>query len=327
MTSLEEMRCELRQKYEKLKRGNPSPHISTSLREQMTEEKPSPCECIKRLRNFKNRALGDFWQRVRIPEPGILGIFGVEVPEKEDIQDALEDLKGSLEKYTKECPWKITPEARELAEALDKVIADEATLEAVMSGQYEWTFGDLIEKAEVFTGSAVDGLHEATEGPKPWKGPTSPDLHTRHECTALLNNVEAAKKEIQDKAEEAEGYMTAPEELVNEMDNMNETQRDLYKDYLHRCKMDPLNVESELETWARQKEDNKATLERYDQWTREHEEELRMDPEKWRNRVSGRDHWVWEIEKDISTHQNPVNVFIEDEWSNACQNLKWEEKK
>ena len=40
MTSLNEMRCELRERLERLKRGNPSesPHISRSLREQMTEE-------------------------------------------------------------------------------------------------------------------------------------------------------------------------------------------------------------------------------------------------------------------------------------------------
>lgn len=38
MTSLDEMRRELREKFERLKRNNPSPHISRSLREQMTWE-------------------------------------------------------------------------------------------------------------------------------------------------------------------------------------------------------------------------------------------------------------------------------------------------
>lgn len=61
---------------------------------------------------------------------------------------------------------KISSEAQELAEALEKVTTDVATLRAVLSGVYEWTLGDLIAKAEMFMVSAVEGLYEATEGPK-----------------------------------------------------------------------------------------------------------------------------------------------------------------
>lgn len=67
-------------------------------------EKPSPCECIKRLRDFKNQALFEFWERVKIPEPGPLGVFGIEVPTEEEMKEALEDLRHSLEHYSKECP-------------------------------------------------------------------------------------------------------------------------------------------------------------------------------------------------------------------------------
>jgi len=38
MTSLADMRRELHEKFEGLKRNNPSPHISRSLRQQMTME-------------------------------------------------------------------------------------------------------------------------------------------------------------------------------------------------------------------------------------------------------------------------------------------------
>jgi len=286
-------------------------------------EKPTPCECIKRLRQFKNEALFEFWERVSVPEPGPLGIFGLEIPTEEEMKKAFEGLRSSLEAYTKACPWKITPEARELAEALEKVTTDIATLKAVVSGEYEWTLSDLIAKAEKFMVSAVEGLYEATEGPKPLKGPLSPDSYTRHDCIASLNNLEAAKKELEAKGEEAEGYMTAPEELVEEMDNLNEVQRELYSKYLSLCKAEPLEIKSQLERTAGQKDRDKKTLEDFDKWTEEHAKELRMDPEKWRDRMSGREHWIWEIEKEIADHQNLINIFLETEWSNACGNLKW----
>lgn len=289
-------------------------------------EKPSPCECISRLREFKNQALFDFWERVRIPEPGPFGVFGIEVPTEEEMKEALEGLRDSLEHYSKECPWKLTPEARELAEALEKVTTDVATLRAVLSGVYEWTLGDLIVKAEMFMVSAVEGLYETTEGPKSVKGPLSPDQYTRHKCTACLNNLDAAKREIVSKAEDAKGYMSAPESLITEMDELNETQRELYANYISVCKIEPLNLKAELEGVANQKDRDKEHLGRFDEWTREHEEELKVDPEKWRDRMSGREHWLWEIEKDISDHQNPINVFLETEWSNVCGNLKWKKK-
>lgn len=286
-------------------------------------EKPSPCECIKRLRQFKTKALGDFYQRIKISEPGIFGIFAIEVPTKEEMKEALEDLRSSLEHYTKDCPWKITPESRELAEALEAITTDVATLKAVLSGEYEWTLRDLIEKAEKFTGAALDGLYEATEGPKSIKGPLSPDLYIRHECTVCLNNLESAKKEIKDKGEYVEGFMTAPEPTIDEMHKLDDMQRELYDKYLLQCKAEPLNLKSKLEALAHQIDRNIETLEKHDEWTREHEEELRKDEEKWRDRISGREHWLWEIEKAIVYHQNPINVFLESEWSNVCGNLKW----
>lgn len=284
---------------------------------------PSVCECISRLRDFKNRALGDFYERIKIPEPGPLGVFAMEIPEEEEILEAVEMLKASLENYTKHCPFKITPEVIDLQEKLDTLTTDTATLQGVMSGEYEWTFGDLIEKSEKFVTAAIEGINESVEGARSLKGPMSPIIRVRHECTSLLNNMEAAKKEITEKAERIEGFMSPPEELIKEIDELNEAQRDMYKEYLLKCKADPLKLRMELEAWALQKDRDKEHLEKYDEWTWEHEEELKQDMEKWLDRISGRDHWLWEIEKDITTHQNAIDVFLESEWSNACGDLRW----
>lgn len=287
----------------------------------------SVCECIRRLRSFKNEALYDFYKRMEIPEPGVLGIFGIEVPEEEDVADALEMLRSSLENYTKDCPWAITPEARELAEKLESLTTKKATLRKVLSGEYGWYFQDLIMKAEKFMISALEGLAEETEGPKREKGPFSSDIQNRHTCLALLNNIEACKVEIKAMAEDAEGYMSPPEYLINKMDELNESQREFYKDYLRLCKVDAMGIGSELESYGRGKESKKETLERFDKWTEEHEEELKREMEKWYDRMSGRDHWLWEIEEAIASHQGPMNVFLETEWSNLCESLKWKEPK
>ena len=286
----------------------------------------SPCECIRRLRYLKNVALGDFYNAVQVEVNPVMGVFGLEVPEEEQIKEAIDSLAESLFNYTKYCPWEPTKEALELEKKLEEIRkADISTIENVMTGEYEWTLRDFISAVEKFMYSAIQGLYKETEGLKPEKGPFSPNPEIRNKCFALLNNLEAAKKEIVDKAEYAEGFMTAPEDLINEMDELNETQREIYNRYLELCKEEPLNIKDDLESFAYEKDQNKKSLEKYDEWTEEHREELEQDPEKWQDRMAGREHWLWEIENSIKLHQNAIDVFLETEWSNICGNLKWKE--
>lgn len=289
----------------------------------MENPKPSPCECIERLRKFKNETLYDFVEAVTIPEPGPLGIFGVEVPEQEEIEEAIKSVKTGLEEYTKHCPWAPTPEAIELDKKLKEVTGKTATLKKVVSGEYEWTYQDFIAACEKFIYSAIEGLMDKTEGYKSPKGPFSADLITRQTCFSRLNNIEAAKKELLRKAENAEGSMTAPEELVKDMDELNDTQRGIYKDYCRECRAYSEKLEKDLEHWPRDKEHVKETLENFDKWTEEHKEELLKKREHIEDRLDSREHWVWEWEKAIADHQTAIDVFLETEWSNVCGNLRW----
>ena len=58
----------------------------------------TPCDCVEKLRKFKNEDLYQFVKRMEIPEPGIFGVFGLEVPEEEEVSEALEDLKWKKRK-------------------------------------------------------------------------------------------------------------------------------------------------------------------------------------------------------------------------------------
>jgi len=284
-------------------------------------ERPTPCECIRRLRIFKTETLYRFYKAVEIPEPGPLGIFGLEIPEEEQLQEAIEELKAGLSNYTRYCPWKISREAVELTRRLEEITSNVATLSAVISGEYEVTFRDLIEACEIFVASAIDGIYEATEGYKAPFGPMSPNREIRQRCSALLLNIECAKVEIDELIEVAQGYMGFPEEILNKVDELDEEQRSMYKEYLSECKRYDGRMLNVLEGYAKNKDYHKEQLEKYDEWTEEHKYE--MTQEQLMDRLEGRDHWLWEISEDISNHQRVIETFIETEWSNVCSGLRW----
>lgn len=296
--------------------------------------RPSPCECVRRLREFKNEALFRFQRKMMVPDPGIMGAFGIDVPEEEDVLEAIEELKESLDGYTRDCPFKISPEAAELHEVLETVTAKKATIEDILSGEYGDYYTNVIEKAEIFTQAALEGILSETTGLRFTKGPLGLDPDVAPRCTMLLNNIEALSVEIEDKSEFIENYMDVPPEALDELVELNNAQRAITNEYIWNCKpmkslADKSSLEAALESWPINRQYNEERLDKYDEWTEEHYPERPRpgDPEmeKWLDRIGGRQKWLRKIKDDVDHHQNPLNVFLEDEWLTACGPLQWKE--
>lgn len=278
---------------------------------------PTPCDCVKALRNFKNKELYQFYKRAEVTPGGVLGIFGMEIPSKENIEEAREYLKAGLEAYTENCPFEPSRVAVKLEKLLKEPVPEETGLRVEYSR-------DLLETAEEFTGSAVEGLVANTEGHRKEKGPFSPDKWTRHECTSLLNNVEALKTEIKETVEvEIESFMSPPDVSVEKASKLDEQQGEILEKFLRLCKTEQGTIEEEVDEFQRDKHHHQDDLELFDRWTEEHKEE--MSAEQLRDRIANRDVHLWDITEAIDNRQNAVNVFLETCWTGHCEELDWKE--
>lgn len=295
--------------------------------------KPSPCGCIERLREFKNLTLGKVWREIQVMDVPGLGVFGMDYPDKERVEELLMELKESLDDYTKDCPFEPGPEAAALINALEEATGEKATLKDIIEGTYNEYYRGILEKAEVFTAAALRGILQETTGHRFTRGPFSFNEETAFRCSAMLNNLEASSFEMTALSEKVEAGWPPPIEIVDHEIELNDLQRDMYREYLSMCKpktqlVDMNNIEMVLESWPIKREWDMEKLGKYDAWTEEKYGAGSLHPnhpdfEHWMKRITDRADPIAEIHDDIINHQGPINVFLEDEWLTACGPLQW----
>ena len=304
----------------------------------MANPNVSPCECISKLRYLKNIAIKDFMDAVEPRGAPELGLFGIEFPELEDVEYALNRLEEALHDYTKNCPWELTPEARELEDILNKykqllkqMKEGEEELEdlRIKLGFHTVITDALVEALEAFTTSAIEGIYNNTADCKT-RGPLSPDQYTRHYCWALLHNIEALKKEITDITEEADNYLTAPESLIQKASELAEEQHRLIAEYLTTCKVDKTQakrIEKALGNFSEDIDFHRERLDQLREWASQHIQELKKDEKKWQEQVSQEEGCLWDIHTAVQNYEKAVSVFLETEWTSLCETLKWKNTK
>lgn len=284
------------------------------------------------MRTFKSTALYNLSSAVGGAESslrGPMGIFGAEFPDEEYIAEVVDDVKNAVEDYVKLCPSKMGPEILTLAKEMHQESLKGMEVGDLFSGRFNEAYYDFGGAVEVFTGSAIDGLHEETTGILEVPGPFSDDEWTRHRCASLLNNAESAGLVVQEFLDLSSSYMSpvfGP--VYDRAVEVSEAQADYVGSYQRECTREPLpevpsigQAQNKIVVdWREVKdlEDKYSTKSfmgqrfRYDY----SEEERKAGFEKMET-------LGWDVMDAMEKQNELVGKFVDSEWDRQCKVRKW----
>jgi hypothetical protein len=292
------------------------------------------CNCLQRLRKYRNVGLLYFLKSMEVDQVEPLGVFGITVPEEEDIKDAFLSLEDDFHEYADVCPWVPDENAVKLAEAMERFKTEDYDLGAFLEGEYDLNLEEFIEAAKGFTASAMNGIVRNVQGHRDTRGPLSSLDRTRADCSNKLFDMSDEVNQQTDRQETMDVYASPPVEGVIQLTDAAHSLQASVDIYFDVCKpwesvLDnrPLtelisgslfSMENSVEWMLKLDEERKRML----------TEGKKGDPH-FSDRLEGTeksiDHHAWDAIDNASEHKALVEEFLEGEWFQSCGRLEWKE--